>query len=58
MSDSLEQSMKDQTKLFSTLFKDPKKFVEMIQLNPSLIEGFIQSIVEDISGTTLTWGED
>jgi len=58
MSNSLEQSMKDQTKLFSTLFRDPKKFVEMIQLNPSLLERFIQSIAEDISGTKLTWSED
>jgi len=58
MSDSLEQSMKDQTKLFSTLLKDPEKFVEMIQLNPSLIDRFIQSVAEDISGATLTWGED
>jgi len=58
MSDSLEQSMKDQTELFSTLFRDPNKFVEMIQLNPNLLERFIQSIAEDISGTTLTWGED
>lgn len=57
MSDSLEHAIKDQVELFSTLVRDPKKFVEMIQSNPSLIDRFGQSVAENLTGAKLTWSE-
>ena len=41
MSVSIEDAMESQIELYSTLFRDPKEFVDMIEENPLRIASFI-----------------
>ena len=41
MSASIEDAMESQIELTSTLFRDPEKFVDMIEENPLRIASFI-----------------
>ena len=58
MSENLGDAMQDSIDLYSTLFRDPGEFVNMIESNPLLLSYFFFPVTSVTQVAKFTWAED